>query len=68
VTVDDTAMGAKLTLGDASSFANYLDAASAGTTGAATSVVKWFQFGGNTFVVVDNSNALTFQDGDDGLI
>ncbi len=62
-------LGAKLTLGAASSFANYLDAATAGNTGAATSVIKWFQFtDGNTYIVVDHSNGMTFQDGVDTVV
>ena len=65
----DSALGAKVTLGPASSFANYLDACTnTDVTGAATTI-KWFQFtDGNTYIVVDNSAALTFQDGGDTVI
>ncbi|MBV5331280.1 hypothetical protein JZU69_02485, partial [bacterium] len=63
------ALGAKITLGDASSFANYLDAAAVSATGNGTAaVIKWFQYGGNTFVVVDNSDNTTFADGVDSVI
>ena len=62
------ALGAKITLGGASSFANYLDAAAAGSAGGTDSVIKWFQFNGNTYIVVDNSNAVTFQDGGDQVV
>ena len=63
-----TAMGAKITLGGASSFANYLDAATAGDGNTANTVIKWFQFGGNTYIVEDTSAAATFQDGSDTVI
>jgi S-layer protein len=63
-------LGAKMTLGAASSFANYLDAAAASATGAGTAaVIKWFQFtDGNTYIVVDNSDTTTFADGVDSVI
>lgn len=82
-----TPLGAKITLGPVASFANYLDAATAtdlststGTSGspvaASAAVIKWFQFSGNTYVVVDNatvanynsSDTVTFQDGVDSVI
>lgn len=63
-----TVMGAKITLGGASSFANYLDAAAAGDGNTANTVISWFQFGGNTYIVEDTSAAATFQDGADSVI
>ncbi len=63
-----TAMGAKITLGGASSFTTYLNAATAGNGNAANTVIKWFQFNGNTYVVQDTSAAATFQDGHDSVI
>lgn len=63
----DGKLGAKLTLGGAANFANYLDAATAGN-GATDSLVKWFTFDGDTYVVVDSSSDNTFQDGDDSVI
>ncbi|OYU30634.1 MAG: hypothetical protein CFE39_12635 [Comamonadaceae bacterium PBBC2] len=64
------ALGAKITLGAVSSFANYLDAAAAGTATSATNAIfKWFQFtDGNTYIVVDSSNNATFADGVDSVI
>ena len=63
------ALGAKITLGGVSSFANYLDAAAASATGGGNALIKWFQFtDGNTYVVVDNSNTTTFADGTDSVI
>jgi S-layer protein len=62
-------LGAKITLGTVSSFANYLDAATAAGTGGGNAILKWFQFtDGNTYVVVDNSNTTTFADGVDSVI
>lgn len=49
-------LGAKISLADTAAFADYLAAGTAAIiadAGAAT--MKWFQFGGNTFIVVDNS-------------
>ncbi len=63
-----TVMGAAIVLGGAASFANYLDAAAAGDGNTANTVIKWFQFGGNTFIVEDTSAAATFQDGSDTVI
>lgn len=69
-----TAMGSKITLGGAASFANYLDAAAASTldVGADSNldatVIKWFQFGGNTYIVEDTSVTATFKDGSDSVV
>ena len=70
----DSALGAKITLGGAATFANYLDAATAGVVadnGAAT--MAWFQLNGNTYIVVDTETGFgvdgtTFQDGVDSVI
>ncbi|KQT51938.1 hypothetical protein ASG43_20830 [Aureimonas sp. Leaf454] len=63
-----TTMGAKVTLGGASNFANYLDATTAGDGNTANTIIKWFQFGGNTYIVEDTSAAATFQNGADTVI
>jgi S-layer protein len=63
------ALGAKVTLGAASNFSNYLDASASAATGATAGIIKWFQFtDGNTYVVVDNSNTTTFVNGTDSVI
>lgn len=68
-TQNEATLGAKITLGGAASFANYLDAAAAYNSGASTgAVVNWFQYSGNTYVVLDNSDAITYQDGADLVI
>jgi S-layer protein len=66
--VADAALGAKGSLGSAATFQNYLDNAAAATTGATAAVAKWFQFDGNTFLVIDNSNNGTFTAGTDSVI
>jgi S-layer protein len=63
-----TVMGAKITLGSASSFTTYLNAAAAGDGNAANTVLSWFQFNGNTYIVEDTSAAATFQDGADTVL
>jgi hypothetical protein len=64
-----TPLGARLTLGGAAAFPNYLDAATAGDADAAA-VIKWFQLGGNTYIVIDNGNGAdtsTYEDGIDSV-
>jgi S-layer protein len=63
----DAAMGAKITLGGASTFANYLDAATAGN-GSVNAISNWFQLNGNTYLVIDNNATATFADGVDSVI
>jgi S-layer protein len=60
-------LGDKVTLGGASTFANYIDAIAAGD-GSTNSIDGWFQLNGNTYIVVDNSAAATFQDGSDIVV
>ncbi|EMS80496.1 beta strand repeat-containing protein [Desulfotignum phosphitoxidans] len=60
-------LGDKTTLGGAAGFANYIDAIAAGD-GSANSVDGWFQLNGNTYLVIDNSAAATFQDGADIVV
>lgn len=58
--IADGAIGAITALGAGATLAQYLDASAAGTGGATTSTADWFQFGGDTYLVIDNSNAATF--------
>lgn len=62
---NEATLGAKITLGAESNFANYLNAAVAGN---ATGAVNWFQFNGNTYVTVDAGALATFQDGTDTVV
>ena len=59
----------KVTLGSAATLANYLNAA-ASDTGAATNdeELAWFTFGGDTYIVVDNSDNATFTASTDSVI
>ena len=63
----DVSVAAKTTLGGAATFTNYLDAAAAASTGATLSLVKWFQYGSDTYVVLDSSNNTTFTAGTDSV-
>ena len=63
-----TVMGAKITLGGASAFTTYLNAASAGDGNTANTIISWFQYNGNTYIVQDTSAAATFQDGADTVV
>ncbi len=62
---NENPLGAKITLGGAASFANYLDAAAAG---GGAGDINWFQFGSNTYIVVDDDVTATFADGIDTVI
>lgn len=65
---NEATLGAKITLGGVSSFANYLDAAAASNGATAGTEVNWFQFNGNTYLVLDNDATATFKDGTDLVI
>lgn len=74
-TIANGTVGAAVTLGTTAAFADFLNAAAAGFLGDAAnsntndaSLVKWFQFGGDTYVVLDNSDANTFQNGVDSIV
>lgn len=66
-TIADATLGAKVTLGSAATLAQYLDAAAAGN-GGTNALVKWFQFGGDTYVVLDNAAGATFVSGTDSVV
>lgn len=68
VVADEATLGAKITLGGVASFANYLDAAAASNGATAGTEVNWFQFNGNTYLVLDNSAEATYKDGADLVI
>lgn len=66
-TIANGTLGAKVTLGAAATLDQYLDAAAAGN-GGTTALVKWFQFGTDTYVVLDNSAGATFVSGADAVV
>ncbi|WP_425974030.1 hypothetical protein [Tepidimonas sp. HKU78] len=57
-------LAAKVTLGAAATFDQYLDAAAAG----AANTLAWFNFGGDTYLVVDQSAGNSFVSGTDAVI
>jgi len=66
-------LGSKINLTDIAAFADYLAAATAGViTNAGASTMAWFQFGGNTFIVVDDTNGGSdnnvFENGIDSVV
>jgi S-layer protein len=63
-----TAMEAKVMLDGTATFANYLDAAAAGDGATINTIIKWFQFNGNTYLVHDTNIAAAFQAGHDSVI
>jgi hypothetical protein len=50
------------------SFNDFLDLGTAGAGTETNSNLSWFQFGGDAYLVEDNSAALTFQNGSDNVI
>jgi len=56
-----------ITLSSLASFNDYLNAAAAGD-GSTNGVIRWFQFNGNTYLVIDVSAATTFVDGTDVVV
>lgn len=69
--IADGTINTKVTLGSGATLDQYLDAA-AGVDGSAAAVANWFQFGGDTYIVVSNDDntggALGFTSGTDALI
>jgi len=71
-TIANAALGTKITLGANATLTNYLDNACSDTTDATSdsvidrSLAKWFQFGGDTYIAIDNSVASTYTSGTDG--
>ena len=63
-----TSMGAAIVLGGSSSFADYLNAACAGDGNTANTIIKWFQYLGNTYITEDTSAGGAFVNGEDTVI
>jgi S-layer protein len=57
----------KITLASTAAFQDYLDAAASGD-GSTNSVAAWFQYNGDTFIVIDNSSDATFHNGQDVVV
>ncbi|WP_062234896.1 beta strand repeat-containing protein [Aureimonas sp. N4] len=56
----------KVTLANTAVFQDYVNAAASGTSGGHQ--VSWFQYGGDTYVVEDNSTATSFVNGADTVV
>jgi len=63
--VANTFTTAKLTSGDTAVFQTYADIAAVNSTAANDSLISWFQFAGNTYVVQDMSDSASFVNGTD---
>ncbi|MET3666159.1 S-layer protein [Caulobacter sp. 1776] len=61
------ALSDKITLGATAAFADFLDAAAAGV-GNVNTHATWFTYAGDTYIVLDNSAAATFQNGADQVV
>jgi len=57
----------KVSLSSAATLSDYINAAASGD-GSTTATVKWFNFGGKTYVVQDRSNSTLFAAGTDRVI
>ncbi len=73
--IDTTATGftaTKVSLASTATFAEYLNTAVNAQTTNSTVQALWFQFGGNTYIVIDvndsNSNSATYENSEDGVI
>lgn len=62
-----TALGNKLAIAGTAAFADYLNAATAGDA-TTNGIGKWFQYGGDTYLVLDRDAANTFQNGVDEIV
>ena len=59
---------AKVTLGGTAVYQDYLNQAANGDGGTTNSRIAWFQFGGDTYVVEDNSAGSSFVNGADIVV
>ena len=53
-------LGAKISLASSATFTDYLDNATAGNKSTTDGATSWFNFSGDTYLVVDSSSASTF--------
>ena len=58
----------KVTLGPAATLDNYLAAAAAGDGATGNEIMTWFTYGGDTYVVVDNTAAAAFTSATDTVV
>jgi S-layer protein len=60
--------GGQVSLSSEATFSDFLNQAASSSSAAANGVWTWFNFGGNTFVVQDNSDNTTFAAGTDIVV
>lgn len=65
--IGTTALGNKLAIAGTAAFADYLNAATAGN-GGTNGIGSWFQYSGDTYLVLDRAAANTFQNGVDEIV
>lgn len=58
----------EVTLGAAATLDNYLDSASNGADGSTEGQIEWFEFGGNSYIVVSNDNTDNYTSATDSVI
>ena len=63
-----TTVPAKISLAATAAFADYINAATASATANTNSVLNYFAYAGDTYVVLDNSSATTFSNGVDEIV
>jgi S-layer protein len=61
-------LGAAVTLVGGSTLSDYLNAAAGSTTAGTTTALTWFQYSGNTYVVLDASSSSSFVVGSDSVV
>ena len=64
----DTWTTTEIELGSSATLKNYLDNAVSGNTGHQHTAVKWFRYGGDTYLAFDRLAATTWTDGSDFMI
>ncbi|HQT01766.1 MAG TPA: hypothetical protein PK501_01595, partial [Thiotrichales bacterium] len=65
--IGTTALGNKLAIAGTAAVADYLNAATAGN-GGTNGIGSWFQYSGDTYLVLDRAAANTFQNGVDEIV
>ena len=61
-------LGAAVTLAGGSTLTDYLNAAASSVTANTTTALTWFQYSGNTYVVLDASSSNSFVIGSDSVV
>ena len=65
---DTDGLGSAISLASTSTLKNYLDQAAVAATAETKAILKWFQYSGDTYMVIDNHNTASFVSGTDTVI